>query len=194
MKQYQYTVKEVFESTMLVEYDLGDGPKLLVGMPLPRGAMTLERTIDAHAPVGSWDQGSTAVVTPSVGATATLVAGFAAPPSLELSRVLKYMALSQWRQAAENAGLMIDGELMPTDPVSQIKLNAAVLHSKGKPGDRLMRGAGGKLKSVTKAKLQSIAETIDNYNYALDQVESGVAAQIEAATTIEQVEAIVMPS
>ncbi len=194
MKEYQYTVKQVFETTMLVEYDLGEGPKVLIGMPLPFGTMTLERTIDAYAPVGSWDIGSTVVDAPPVGATARLVAGFAAPPSLALAQTAKYMELGQWRKVAESAGVMVDGELMPTDIGSQIKLNVAAFHAKGKPGNRLVRGAGGKFKQVTKANLQSIAEAINNYSYSLDQLECGVAAQIEVATTIEQVKAITMPS
>lgn len=113
------------------------------------------------------------------------------PPTLEEAKALKLAELATARYREETGGIIVGGVTIATDRESQAMLTGAYVSLKQGLVEAVnWKGDDGWVPS-TLAEIEPIAQAVGQHVQACFTREKGLAAQVTAATTAEEVNAIV---
>lgn len=189
---YTYTVTEANEQGIVLRYESPGRQPLSIGAHTPKAGESLEAVAKLYAPVPYWlDQEATRVV-PALGTSGAFEPPQPEPVTLASTKANKLAELADWRWRLETAGLRIGGSSIRTDRESQALITGAYISLKdGLVPSVDWKAEGGSWVTLTLAEVAPIAQAVTQHVQACFSAEKALAAQIEACTTIEAVQAIV---
>lgn len=177
-------------------------------IPAPTG-LELDKFILAHAPqewlsrLGALKTGNS---DPAISALASVVGqefgpGTAAPAApavtdpVAAAKADKKAALAHWRYAVEVAGVVVNGAMVRTDRESQAQLTGAMLSVQTGALQTIdWKDGNGVFVTLTAQELTGVAYAVAQHVQGCFSQERTITAQIDACTTVEEVNAVVIPA
>ena len=193
--EYSYEVIAVDEAARVMEvvYTSPGRQTMRIGARLPYEGESLEAIIRMYAPVPIWTSQEAVVVPPAVGAT-----GQIAPPAPDMSlpavKARKLTELALARFSYEVGGVTVGGARIKTDRESQATISGAYTTLKdGLVPSIDWKADGGQWVQLTVTEMAGIAQAVAQHVQSSFTLERQLAAQVAAATTVEQVQAVTWP-
>lgn len=192
---YTYEVIQADEFGTTLAYRSPNRPEIVKGVLTPREGQTLDAVAALYAPIAEWQDMERPRIVPQVGATG----GYTPPPdepmTLERAKAEKLDELAAARYIREVGGITIGGARIKTDRESQATITGAFISlSQGLTQTIDWKAEGGQWVTLTLADITPIAQAVVAHVQACFTTESQLAAQVNAATTIEAVQAITFPA
>lgn len=194
MITYTYEVIESSPKGMTLRYDSPGRDSVIVGAPAPAPGQSLDDIAWQFSPVTAWmaaDREGEVVPVGTVG-------GYTppAPPevTLETLRSDKLAALAAWRYQQEVGGVVIGGAKIRTDRESQATITGAYISlSQGLAQTIDWKAEGGQWVQLGLAQIAPIAQAVVSHVQACFTAERLLSAQIMAATTEAELDAVHFP-
>jgi len=193
--QYTYEIINVNPAAKAMEivYRSEGRETMHIGARMPYVGESLESIVQMFSPVALWLEREMEVTDVEVGATGAII-----PPSVDMSlsavkaRKLDELAEARWRH--ETSGVLVGGVRIKTDRESQGTISGAYSTLK----DGLVpyidwKADGGQWVQVTLAELTPIAQAVAVHVQGAFSLERQLSEQVQAATTVEEVQAVAWP-
>ena len=194
MIPYTYQVIQSSPKGMVLRYTSPGREPVSIGTHAPTPGESLDAIAMQYSPVPMWlAQDAERVVVP-VGTTGSYTPP--APPAVTLESVKaqKLADLAAWRYDKEVGGISIAGSRIKTDRESQATITGAFISlSQGLATSIDWKAEGGVWVQLTLAQIAPIAQAVVAHVQACFSAERLIAEEIQAATTIEAVQAIAFP-
>lgn len=193
---YTYEVTHADEMGTVLLYKSTGRPDITVGVHTPREGETLDSVAAMYAPVANWIDLERPRVVPAVGTVGsyTPVAPVEPPMTLARAKQDKLAALAAWRYAKEVGGVTYNGARILTDRESQATLNGAFSSLQAGLIQTVdWKAANGQWLTLGLAEMTGIAQAVAAHVQACFTAEKNLAAEINALTTIEAVQAFEFP-
>lgn len=179
--------------SMMVLYRATGYPDQLVGVRIPAMGELFEPVLEAAAPIGIWLTADPDVQLVEVGQGGSFTPTPPPTPTLASVKADKLAHIAFWRFAQEVGGVTVGVTRILTDRESQATVsNAFTSLTAGLITHVDWKSASGFV-SLGLPEITAIAQAVAQHVQACFTAESLLVAEVEAATTIEQVEAIEVP-
>jgi hypothetical protein len=188
---YEITSVDTDARVMEVVYTSPGRQTMHIGARLPYVGESLEAVIQMYSPVAYWLSQEAEVITPN------LIVGQITPPepppvTLESTKAAKLAELANWRYQREISGIMLGGARIKTDRESQATISGAYSSLK----DGLItsvdwKADNGQWITIGLLEMTAIAQAVAVHVQQCFALEKGYVDQVTAATTIEEVQAVV---
>lgn len=191
--QYTYSVLKVDESARVMEviYTAAGRQTMHVGARLPYVGESLESVVDMYSPVAYWLEQEAQVAVVPEGATGTI--GVAAAQTLEAAKAEKLAQIFEWRYEREVSGVVVDGAIISTDRESQAKLSSAYASLKdGLLSSVNWKAQDGNFVVMTAQSIATVAGAVAQHVQSCFNAEMALTQQVNAAQTIEAINAVVI--
>jgi hypothetical protein len=175
---------------MEVVYSAPGHQTMHIGARLPFVGESLESVIDMFSPVPLWLEQAAEVVVPELGAGQI---GPTVPYPLTLEEVKhnKLVEIANWRWVRETSGVVLNGARIKTDRESQALINGAFASMQaGLITTVDWKAANGQWLTLGLQEMTAIAQVVATHVQTAFSMERQMMAQVDAATTIEEVQAI----
>lgn len=193
---FSYRVLAVYpEADMMdVEYSSPGRQPMVVSTRIPFEGESLDDVARMFSPVNYWVQKELKRVPPPVGAAGAFVTPPEPPMTLDRAKALKLQELAAWRFERETAGVSFGGAKIKTDRESQATISGAFASlQSGLIQSVDWKAADEQWVTLTITEMTAIAQAVAAHVQASFTAEKQLAAQVAAASTIEAVQAIVVP-
>lgn len=193
---YTYVIikKDLQAKVMELVYSSPGRADMHIGMPLPKVGQSVEEVAAMYAPVANWAEAEAEVLDVQVGVTGGYTPPGVEPTTLGSAKQRKLDQIAEWRYALETAGVNVGGVMVRTDRESQAQLTGAFSSLKeGLVTSIDWKAANGQFVTLTLVDVSAIAQAVAQHVQASFTQEKSYIAQVQAATTIEQVDAITLP-
>lgn len=190
--QYTYEIVSVDAAARVMEvvYSSEGRQTMHISARLPYVGESLEAVIDMFSPVPHWLEQEAEVVVPELGSGTS---GQAAPETLASAKAKKLAQIAEWRFIAETAGVTLNGAAIRTDRESQAQLTGAYTSLKnGFLTSVNWKAANGQWVSLSLEQIEPIAAAVAQHVQACFDAEMALTQQVNAAQTIEAVNAVVI--
>lgn len=165
-----------------------------IGARMPYAGETLESIVRMYEPVAYWLEQDAQLAEVTEGATGSFTPPAPEPVTLATVKRDKLAEAAAFRYAKETAGVALGGARILTDRDSQAALTGAFTSlSSGLVSSIDWKGANGTWVQLGVAEVTGIAQSVASHVQACFTQEKALAEQINAAITIEQVQAVVIP-
>ena len=191
--QYTYKIVNVDEAARCMEvvYTSEGHQTMHIGARLPYEGESLESVIAMYSPVALWLEQAATVVVPNVGASGAM--GAEPMQTLESTKAEKLAQIAQWRYEREVSGVSADGATISTDRESQAKLSAAFSSlNAGLLTSINWKTQGGSFIVLNSQNIGSVAGSVAQHVQSCFDAEMALAQQVNAAESIEAVNAVVV--
>ena len=198
---YTYEIAKVDaeSKTMEILYTSENRPQVLVGAKMPYEDESLEEIVKSYAPLHFWwEQGKT-VKSIEVGTTGiqqsipTSMLNLSTL-SLESAKINKLTRLSVERYIYEISGITLNGIQIQTDRTTQATVSAAFISlSQGLATSIDWKTGSGQWIAIGLPEITAIAQAVVSHVQNAFSLEKTLSDQVNAATTIEEVESIIWP-
>lgn len=194
MIPFSYEVIESTERGMVIRYTSPGRDPVDIGTHAPTPLESVEAIAMQYSPVAMWlDQDAERVVVP-VGTAGSYEPPVPPPVTLESAKEAKLAELADWRYRQEIGGVNFFGARIKTDRESQATVNSAFTSlSQGFITSIDWKAAGGVWIQLGLEQIRPIAQAVAAHVQACFTAEKNLAAEINALTTIEEVEAFQFP-
>lgn len=177
---------------LVIAYTTPGRPTVFIGTQMPMGDETLDAIAKRAAPERLWTEQDSAIVPVANGET-----GYVTYPvkviTLETAKADKRTELAAWRYQREVDGVLLNGTRIATDRETQAQLTSAFVSlSQGFTPAVDWKGIGGTWTSLDLPTVTAIAMAVSQHVQQSFTLEKDIAAQIDAALTIEGVNAVVI--
>lgn len=193
---YTYEVTQADEFGTMLLYKSPGRPDIPMGVHTPREGETLDMVAAMYAPIAMWLDMERPRIVPEVGTTGAYTPAnpVDAPMTLERAKAEKLAELAADRYAREVGGITIGGASIKTDRESQGTVTGAFISlSQGLATSIDWKADNGQWVKLTAAEITPIAQAVVAHVQACFTAEAQLAAEVNAATTIEAVQAITFP-
>jgi hypothetical protein len=192
---YNFEVVTVDQAARVMEvvYTSEGRQTMRIGARLPYAGETLEAVIAMYAPVAYWLEQDAVVQNVQVGASGAVTP---AQPDMSLQSVKnrKKAEIAAARLSFEVSGVTVSGVRVLTDRESQAILTGAYATLKAGLVESLdWKAADGSFVTITTPEALTMAQVVANHVQASFATERELVAQIDAATTEQQVAAVTWP-
>jgi hypothetical protein len=190
--QYTYEIISVDEASRVMEvvYSSEGRQTMHISARLPYKGEALESVIEMFSPVAYWQDQEAEVVVPELGSGSV---GQAIPETLESVKIQKLAEIAEWRYTAEISGVTLNGASIRTDRESQAQITGAYTSLKnGFLASVNWKDANGQWVSLSLEQIEPIAIAVAQHVQACFDAEMALAQQVNAAQTIEAVNAVVI--
>lgn len=186
--EYTYEITRVDETArcMDVVYSAQGHQTMHIGARLPYEGEPLESVIEMFSPVGYWLQQAAAVVVPAVGQSGTI--GTPVAETLQSVKTKKLLEIANWRYGRECSGISINGVYFSTDRTARSQLVSAYLALD--ETSTIEWKSNNSWITLDKSNIMNALTTIEAHVQQAFLDEKAIAAQVNAAQTIAQVNAI----
>jgi hypothetical protein len=198
MIEYTYTVVEADEQGTVLRYESPGREPILRGVITPTELESLDNIARQYAPLAEWLTADAKRVVPTVGTV-----GVVAPPAaevdsrtpLQIAKDTKRADIADWRYAQEVKGITVNGAKILTDRETQATISSALITLReGILGVIEWKSASGDFVNISINEITVIAGAVARHVQACFSAEARLVAEVNAATTVEQVEAVVIPA
>lgn len=193
---YNYEIIKVDKQSKCMEvvYSSPGKPTLHIGARLPYVGETLDSIIQMYSPVRMWEEQEAQVQDVAVGLTGSWSP--ATPTvTLESTKKDKLAEIAAWRYQRETSGVRFNGTTIATDRQSQAQVTSAFISlSQGLVQSVQWKGEDGVWVTLNLPEITAIAGAVAAHVQGCFADESAYADQVNACTTIDQVNAIVLPA
>lgn len=193
---YSYEIVSVNQQARVMEvvYTSPGRQTMHIGARLPYQGEAIETIVQMYAPLRYWQEQEAAVVVPSVGATGSVTPPGVEPTTLGSAKQAKKAEIAAWRYVQETKGVVLNGSTIKTDRESQATISGAYSSLK----DGLItsvdwKTAEGAFVTLGVAEIAAIAQAVAQHVQGSFTAEKALVQQVDAATTIEEVQAVVVP-
>ena len=200
----QYKILSFDESLgqVVVEYSDAAGPVARYAMDLPIvngqfiSGQELDDELNRRAPTYIAERRDQLAVVSNAADIAALVTATPAEvitPTLETVKAAKLLQIAAWRYEQEVSGVEVNGSIIPTDRETQAQLTGAYVSlTQG-----LVQNVNWKVNSTTwitlgLTEISAMAQAVSNHVQQCFTAEYLLTQQVQAATTIEQVQSITL--
>jgi hypothetical protein len=193
---YTYEIISVNEQARVMEvvYASPGRQTMHIGARLPYQGETVEAIVDMYAPVRFWEEQEAAVVVPQVGVSGSVTPPGVEPTTLGSAKQAKKAEIAAWRYLEETKGVSLGGSTIKTDRESQATISGAYSSLKdGLIASVDWKTADGAFVTLGITEIAAIAQAVAQHVQSSFTAEKTLALQVDAATTIEEVQAIVVP-
>lgn len=190
--QYTYEIVKVDESARVMEvvYTAEGRQPMHIGARLPYVGESLESVVQMYSPVAYWLEQETEVVVPALGSGSI---GQVTLKTLETAKAKKLAEVAAWRYGVETAGVTLGGATIRTDRESQSQITSAYTSLKnGLLTSVNWKSADGQWVALTLAQIEPIAAAVAQHVQSCFNAEMALTQQVNAAQTIEAVNAVVI--
>ncbi len=190
--QYTYEIVKVDESARVMEvvYTAEGRQPMHIGARLPYVGESLESVVQMYSPVAYWLEQETEVVVPALGSGSI---GQVTLETLETAKAKKLAEVAAWRYGVETAGVTLGGATIRTDRESQSQITSAYTSLKnGLLTSVNWKSADGQWVALTLAQIEPIAAAVAQHVQSCFNAEMALTQQVNAAQTIEAVNAVVI--
>lgn len=180
---------------MEVRYTSPGRAPVHVSARLPYLGESLAAVIAMYSPVAYWRDQAATVVVPAPGTNGSYTPPEVAPTTLGTAKQVKRAQIAEWRYDLEVGGVLFNGATIRTDRESQAQLTGAFSSLK----DGLIpsvdwKTAEGGFITLGLPEVSAIAAVVAQHVQGSFTQEKALVQQVEAATTIEEVNAVVIPT
>lgn len=189
---YNYEIISVDQSARVMEvvYTAEGRQTMHISARLTYQGESLEAVIDMYSPVAYWREQEAQVVVPALGSGSI---GQVVPETLETAKAKKLAEIAAWRYGVETAGVSLGGATIRTDRESQAQITGAYTSLKnGLLTSVNWKDANGQWVALTLAQIEPIAAAVAQHVQSCFNAEMSLANQVNAAQTIEAVNAVVI--
>jgi hypothetical protein len=193
MIPYNYEIISVDEASRVMEvvYTSEGRQTMHIGARLPYVGESLEAVINMFAPVNYWREQAAQVVVPALGSGQITPPG-AASVTIDSAKAAKLDEIAAWRYGVETAGVTLGEATIRTDRESQAQITSAYTSLKnGLLASVNWKDANGQWVALTLAQIEPIAAAIAQHVQSCFNAEMALAEQVNAAQSIEAVNAVV---
>jgi hypothetical protein len=200
--EYSYEIIKVDEQNRCMEivYTSTGREPMHVGARLPYQGESLDDVVSSFAPIWIWLEKDMVVVPPAVGHKGggmqdhTPSVQAEQPATLESVRAEKLQEIMAWRYAREISGVAFEGVTITTDRDSQHKITGALMGMKDNFSATLdWKASDGQWITLTVEMLTALSKSVFDHVQACYQMEKTYSQLVFAATTIEEVDNIILP-
>ena len=198
MIPYTYTVVEADENGTVLRYESPGREPILRGIVTPTEFESLDHLAQQYAPIPEWLAADAQRVVPAVGTTGVFVPP--APPAdtrtpLQKAKDAKLALVADWRYREEVKGVMVGGAKIQTDRESQATISSALVTLReGILGVIEWKSTTGQFVNLGINEVTAIATAVARHVQACFSAEAALVTQVNAATTVEEVEAVSIPA
>lgn len=193
---YTYEIVSVDQAARVMEvvYTSPGRQSMHISARLPYQGETVEAIVEMFSPVRYWEEQDAAVVVPSVGVSGSVTPPGVEPTTLGSAKQAKKAEIASWRYTEETKGVALNGSTIKTDRESQATISGAYSSLK----DGLItsvdwKTADGSFVTLGVTEIAAIAQAVAQHVQGSFTAEKALVQQVDAATTIEEVQAIVVP-
>jgi hypothetical protein len=193
MTPYEYEIISVDESAgcMEIVYTSEGKPPMHIGARLPYEGETVKAVVDMYAPVSYWTSLNARFAPVAVGLKGEHRPPEAEPMTLERAKAEKMTEIAAWRYRREVNGIEVNGVQVRTDRESQALINTAYANLKGGMVASVnWKSGSGNFVAFDLTAMEQIARAVAQHVQACFDAESVLAQQVNAAQTIDAVNAI----
>jgi hypothetical protein len=193
---YDYEIIRVDEAARCMEivYSSAGRQTMHIGARLPYQGESVKAVVEAYAPVRFWQELESAVVVPEVGITGSVVLPSVNPTTLGAAKQAKEAEIASWRYQHETKGVEVNGVAIKTDRESQAMVSSAFSSLKeGMIPSVDWKSSNGSFVTLNLEQVSLIARAVAQHVQSSFTAEKNLADQVDAATTIEEVNSIVVP-
>lgn len=191
---YEIVGVDVDARSMEIHYESPGRPAVNVGARLPFVGESLDQVAAMYAPIGFWGQVDAPVEVPNVGASGAFSPDSVAPDTLGTAKQRKLAELAAKRYAFETGGVNLNGTTFSTDRQTQATITGALVGmSNGMLQSIDWKANDTHWVTLTAAQMQELAQTVADHVQTSFSLEKTLAAQVAAAQTVEEVQAIGWP-
>jgi hypothetical protein len=189
--QYNYEIISVDQAARVMEvvYTSDGRQTMHIGARLPYVGEALEAIVDMYAPVGYWREQEAQLAPVEVGLSGTL--GVQPIVTLESSKTQKLAEVANWRYLRECSGVVANGVQINTDRIARSQLLSAYF-GLGENATVDWKTGSGWI-TFDKASMLNAITVIEAHVQQAFADEKAIAAQVAAAQTIDEVNAIILP-
>jgi hypothetical protein len=189
--QYGYEITSVDQTARCMEvvYTADGRQTMHIGARLPYEGESLEAVVAMYAPVAYWLEQQAAVTAPSVGVSGVM--GTPVPETLASAKAKRLAEIAAWRYQKEVSGITYNNAQINTDRESQAQITSAYTGLKnGLLTSVNWKAANGQWVEMTLTAIEPIAGAVANHVQSCFNAEKALAQQVNAAETIEAVNAV----
>jgi hypothetical protein len=193
---YTYEIVSVDQTARVMEvvYTSPGRQTMHISARLPYQGEAVEAVVEMFSPVRYWEEQEAAVVVPSVGVSGSVTPPGVEPTTLGSAKQAKKAEIAAWRYMEETKGVVLNGSTIKTDRESQATISGAYSSLK----DSLItsvdwKTAEGAFVTLGVTEIAAIAQAVAQHVQGSFTAEKVLAQQVDAATTIEEVQAVVVP-
>ena len=163
-----------------------------IGARLPYQGETLETIVQMYAPIAYWQEQEAQVIVPEVGAAGEIAPLNSGPMTLESAKAAKLAEIANWRFQRETSGIVLNGVRIKTDRESQAAITGAFITlSQGLVSSVDWKADNGQWIQLGLTEMTAVAQAVATHVQQCFSLEKSYVDQVNAATTIEEVQAIV---
>lgn len=194
MIPYTYEVIESNPKGMTLRYTSPGRDPVIVGAHAPAEGESLDAIAWQYSPVVAWMAADREGVVVPTGTTGSYEPPVAPVETFEDRKARKLAALATWRYQQETAGVVVGGAKIRTDRESQATITGAYISlSQGLVQSIDWKAEGGQWVQLALAQIAPIAQAVVAHVQACFTAERLLAAQINAATTDAELDAVHFP-
>jgi hypothetical protein len=176
---------------MVVEYSAEGYPTLLVGLPLPVVGVEARDIIERYAPTRQWYDSILTYQDVPVGLEGSTPY---VETSLDMVKATKLAKLADWRYALEVSGVTVEGVMVSTSRQSQAQLTSTYNNLKdGLISSVEWKQIDGSFATLNLTQMKKIVAAVALHVQTSFSTEKIYSEQIKACTTIQEVDAIILP-
>jgi len=176
---------------MVVEYSAEGYPTLQVGLPLPVVGVEARDIIERYNPTAQWYDSTLTYQDVPVGLEGSTPY---VETSLATVKSTKLAQLADWRYALEVGGVTIEGITVSTSRQSQAQLTSTYNNLKeGFISSVEWKQIGGSFVTLNLTQMEKVVAAVALHIQTSFSTEKIYSEQIKACTTIEEVDAIILP-
>jgi hypothetical protein len=193
MIPYTYEIINVDAAARVMEvvYTSPGRQTMHISARLPYVGETLEQIVDMYSPSAYWQQQDAEVVVPTVGTSGTSNSSANEPITLEAAKYRKLAEIANWRYRRETSGITLNGAKILTDRESQATVTGAFASLQaGLIQSVDWKAASGQWLSIGLQEMTAIAQAVAEHVQDSFTREKVLTQMVDAAQTVEDVEAI----
>ena len=176
---------------MVVEYSAEGYPTLQVGLPLPVVGVEARDIIERYNPTAQWYDSTLVYQDVPVGLEGSTPY---VETSLATVKSTKLAQLADWRYTLEIGGVSIEGITVSTSRQSQAQLTSTYNNLKdGLISSVEWKQIGGSFVTLNLTQMEKVVAAVALHIQTSFSTEKIYSEQIKACTTIEEVDAIILP-
>lgn len=194
MIPYTYEIINVDPAAKAMEivYSSPGRQTMHIGARMPFVGESLEAVVQMFSPVAYWREQETEVIPVTQGQSGAFNPPEPEPVTLETVKRDKLAEIAQWRYNREISGVTLNGARILTDRESQATISGAFSSLKeGLVASINWKAANGVWITLGLPEMTAIAQAVATHVQTSFTLEKQYADQVAAATTIEEVQAIV---
>lgn len=192
---YEIVSKDLAAKVMEVVYTSPGRQTMHISARLPYVGETELSVIQMFAPLAYWREQDMAVQDVQVGTTGEVIPPGVEPTTLASAKQAKAASIAAWRYMLETSGVVVNGAKVMTDRESQAQLTGAYQTLKdGLVPSIDWKTGTGVFVTLTLAEVTALAQAVAQHVQSSFTQEKNLLAQVAAAQTIEEVNAIQLPA